>query len=173
MLDAKNILFPTDFSDSSLKALHGSRPFLDRPDTKLHVLHLISWHGRGVFSGGEYGLPMPSQRRILNKLEEEAQQKLNETVGNTPHEFIQILDESKNSIAESVVEYIEGNDIDLVVVGSDGGHEIFRNLVGGTVEKILVDSPVPVLAVGPELTRLTRSKRSSSRLTRRRTRGRY
>ena len=146
----KNILFPTDFSDSSEKAFLLADPLVSRFEARLHILHLISWHGRGVFSRSEYGLPISEQNRILKRIEAEARQQISELFELEPDYYIQMVEESSKSASRGIINYTRENNIDLIVVGSAGGREIYRHLVGGTLEKIIADAPVPVFAVGAD-----------------------
>ncbi|NND70236.1 MAG: universal stress protein [Rhodothermales bacterium] len=150
MMQIKNILFPTDFSASSEKAFLFADPLVSKFKSRLHILHLISWHGRGVYSRSEYGLPISEQNRILKGIEADARQQISDLFKVDPDYYVQMVEESSKTAAEGIINYSNENDIDLIVIGSAGGREIYRHLVGGTLEKIIADAPVPVFAVGAD-----------------------
>jgi nucleotide-binding universal stress UspA family protein len=49
----------------------------------------------------------------------------------------------------TVLEYVDDNDIDLVVMGTHGRTGLNRLLLGSVTEKVIRLSPVPVLTVRP------------------------
>lgn len=148
MAEIKNVLFPTDFSGPSERAYLVADPIVAHFGAKLHLLHLISWHGSSFFSRSEYGLPPSEQSRILSKMEKEAREKLDETFGISPDYYVQMVSESTPSISDGIARYSAEHDIDLIVMGTSSDHQGFRHLFGGTVERVLRATAVPVLAVG-------------------------
>ena len=59
----------------------------------------------------------------------------------------QILDDEKNSKVETIVEFIEKNNIDLVIMGSRGLSKFKQMLVGSIASGIISHSKCPVLVI--------------------------
>jgi nucleotide-binding universal stress UspA family protein len=51
---------------------------------------------------------------------------------------------------EAIVDYVADNGIDLVVMGTHGRHGVQRFLLGSVTERVVRNSPVPVLTVHGE-----------------------
>lgn len=150
MAEIKHVLFPTDFTAPSERAYIVADPIVGHFGAQLHVLHLISWHGSSFFSRSEYGLPPSEQSRILKKLETEARGKMEADFGRNPDHYVQMVSESTPSISDGIAGYADEHDIDLIVMGTKSDHQGFRHFFGGTVERVLRATNVPVLAVGGE-----------------------
>jgi nucleotide-binding universal stress UspA family protein len=58
-----------------------------------------------------------------------------------------VTDLLEGSPDERIVEYVETNDVDLVVMGTAGRSGVGRRLLGSVTERVLRTSPVPVVAV--------------------------
>ncbi len=147
-MNVKNILFPTDFSSQAERAFVVADPLVRHYSAQLHILHLISWHGTSVFARSEYGLPESEQNRILGKLEREAKDQLSDTFGISPDYYVQMVKETSSSIAEGIAQYGARHQINLIVMGTRSGHELFRHFFGGTVDNVIRLTDIAVLAVG-------------------------
>jgi len=60
---------------------------------------------------------------------------------------IEIVDDERNSKIETIVQFIEKNNIDLVVTGSRGLSQFKRMLVGSVASGIITHSKCPVLVI--------------------------
>lgn len=49
------------------------------------------------------------------------------------------------NVAPSIIDYIEDNDVDMVVIGSHGRSKMSRILLGSVAASVTRRSPVPVL----------------------------
>ncbi len=63
------------------------------------------------------------------------------------HSTIAILDDEKNSKVETIVQFIEKNNIDLVIMGSRGLSKFKQMLVGSITSGIISHSKCPVLVI--------------------------
>ncbi len=52
--------------------------------------------------------------------------------------------------AECIVDYADGHEIDLIVMGTSGD-EYERNVVGSVSQRVVRQAPAPVLTVGPDV----------------------
>ena len=60
---------------------------------------------------------------------------------------MEIVDDERNSKIETIVQFIEKNNIDLVVTGSRGLSQFKRMLVGSVASGIITHSKCPVLVI--------------------------
>ncbi|USQ74900.1 universal stress protein [Ornithinimicrobium cryptoxanthini] len=54
---------------------------------------------------------------------------------------------SAGDVASALLEMVRAHDVDVLVVGSQKRSELGKYLAGRTVQRVLLDSPVPVLVV--------------------------
>ncbi len=144
MIELKDILVPTDFSESSLTATKYALELAKRFEAKLHLLHVIE--DPVVYLPMFESFPMPAR----SEFEEYAQTRLENWilpddlgdcelqfrwVHGTP--FVEILRDAKQ------------NDIDLIVLGTHGHGLAAQLLLGNVAEKVVRKASCPVLTVRP------------------------
>lgn len=145
MIELKNILLPTDFSESALTATRYALELAKRFGAKLHLLHVIE--DPVVYLPMFESFPLPSREefeafaktRLENwVLPEDGQgcELVFRWVHGTP--FYEILKDAKQ------------NDIDMIVVGTHGRGLTAHLLMGTVAEKVVRKAPCPVLTVRPE-----------------------
>ncbi len=148
----RKILFPTDFSDFSKKALEYIKGLKDAGCEEVVILHVIeqayidayeeafSWAGKDVekmtekLSDEMIGKAKERMREIVEKLKDF---KVKEVVriGNPEEEILKCAEEE---------------DVDLIVIGSHGCGRItcsLEKLIGSTAENVIRHSKKPVLIV--------------------------
>jgi nucleotide-binding universal stress UspA family protein len=133
----KKILVPVDFSENSLNALRYAAAFAKSSGAALFILHVAD----------------------PDALE-------NELKGNlSPDHMLGLLKESeflagikstvifrKGAVSPTILDESHKNDIDLVVMGTQGAGNMKRNLVGTHTTHVIQKSECPVLAVPAEAT---------------------
>lgn len=146
-LSVRNVLFATDFSDTSEAALPYATAICRRFHGTLHMVHVLSDAGLLMMTGG---VDYVSMGTIFEDAQNEAKEKLGQISAHfetIPH---------RNYVRHGVVwknlsQIIEQNEIDLVVVGTHGRTGIGKLLLGSVAESILRNAPCPVLTVGPKV----------------------
>lgn len=123
----REILFATDFSESSDVAGRVARDYARQFGARLHLLHV-------VWPGADPAMPPP-----LGKLREE----LGEGVPT-----LTVVESGQP--AAQIVRYAERHGIDLIVVGTHGRTGFTRVLLGSVAERVLRTAPCPVLTVTRE-----------------------
>jgi nucleotide-binding universal stress UspA family protein len=143
----KNILFATDFSDSSMKALPYASGLARKFDASLFVCHVITPTPLAVGAPEAapylYQAETESAGRALDDL-----LKSRDLSGIAAKSLMSagiLSDELKTAITQ--------NKIDLVIAGTHGRTGVRRLLMGSSVEEICRTATVPVLTVGPDLVR--------------------
>ncbi len=144
-LELKNILFTTDFSESSEAALPFALAFARHYESTLCLAHV----------NRPESYPLVPPEAIVVPFEEsfeysqEEMDYLAARLGNVPHRILV----DRGEIREVVPEMIVKNRIDWVVLGTHGRTGLRKLLMGSVAEQILRLSPVPVLSVGPRVYR--------------------
>jgi len=139
----KRVLVAFDFSDHSEQALKLGLMIAQEYQAELHLLHVlppftlnepeISWYPLG--SEGVY---------------HKAARRLQKVVPDEAHLWCKI----KNVVSEGqpyreIIHYAEENEIDLVCIGAQGAGFGILALFGSNVDRVLRQSPCPVLVARP------------------------
>jgi nucleotide-binding universal stress UspA family protein len=141
----KNILFATDFSDSSMKALPYASGLARKFGASLTVCHVVTPTPLAV--GAPEAAPYLYQAEA-----ESASRALEDLVKSSDLSGIATRSLMPAGIlSDELKSCILDNAIDLVVAGTHGRTGVRRLLMGSSVEEICRISQVPVLTVGPDL----------------------
>jgi nucleotide-binding universal stress UspA family protein len=138
----KNVLFTTDFSDESLKALPFAGCITRAFRSRLHLLHI------------EAAAPLTaglSDTRLYETAGRNAAAQLS-SLRNSP--AIQGLDPAlvlaEGDIKAQLLKTIGDRRIDLVIAGTRGRTGVRKMLLGSALEEMCRASTCPILTVGPE-----------------------
>lgn len=145
-IEIKNILYPTDFSELSLKALDYARSFAAAYAATLHCIHVVDEAYQYWMTLGPESVPVgPSPDH------------LNEMADNQLHEFVdKFLRDRADSVITAVrmgspyleiAQYAREQHIDLIVIATHGRSGLSHALIGSTAEKVVRKAPCPVLTV--------------------------
>lgn len=148
----RNILLPTDFSESSTRALDYALGIASRYESKLHLFHCIN--------PSPYSLVDPD---VVWKTRDDVREEIEELVSNLRRQG-RARDVDINTLVEVeglaalLPRVVRDLHIDMTVVGTHG-RTGWRKVVLGSVAEIVIDEvSCPVLSVGPsaEQTRIQR-----------------
>lgn len=146
-LAVKNVLFATDFSDTSEAALPYATAISRHFGSTMHVAHVMSDTSLLLSTGG---VDYVSVGTLYEDAHSEAQEKvqgITSRLGDIAHRSYvrhgQVWSNLSNIVAE--------NGIDLIVVGTHGRTGLGKFLLGSVAEDILRHAPCPVLTVGPRV----------------------
>jgi nucleotide-binding universal stress UspA family protein len=137
-----SILVPVDFSPASLKALRAASAFAPRAGgalTLLHVRPLSDVRAAVMENRGE--LLRGSGQALKDGLAKHYEKRLARLKDRFGARAVRL---ARGRASEEICRAAAG--FDLVVMGSSGRGGISR-ILGGTVQKVLSRSPVPVLVV--------------------------
>ncbi len=139
----ERILVPTDFSDTSMKALDLGMRFSGVLKSELHLIHVADLPAMQAFVG-EYPyigltLPQPEQinvdptlKKMIESKEFIGRWKVSSLVGDPVREILAYAEEQK---------------IDFIVMGTHGRKGLERLLLGSVTATVLSKSRVPVLTI--------------------------
>jgi len=141
----KKILVPVDFSEFSDKAAEYAMNIARKYNASVTLLHVIILFQEDYDEEEQLKL----HEKILKKKESERKKKLEKHSKKAEDKGIQVNSVLLRgfSIANSIMEYISENDIDLVVLGTHGHTGFKKWLLGSVTEEVVRESPIPVLTV--------------------------
>ena len=140
----KNILFATDFSESSDFSIKHALTFAKAFDAKLHILHVVN---EPVDLSGFY-VPHIS----FEKLEEEIAEGARKMMDNFTRANLKSFDNFDTMVESGVpfsviLDKASELNVDLIIMGTHGRTGLDHVLFGSTAEKVIRKSKIPVLTV--------------------------
>lgn len=146
-MEVKKILWPTDFSSISQKALPHVKSLTAQYGAEIHVLYVIEdvahhdgWYG--AFEAKRVKELMEHADKTAGKRLEQICEKYLESCP------LYIKHVAVGDPAKEILKLIEKEQVDLVVMTSHGAKGNFR--FGSVTEKVMKNSPVPVTVVPVE-----------------------
>ncbi len=138
----KHILVPTDFGESSRRALDVAVELSQKLDASLTLLHtyeIPTYDNSGmVFATVD----------LLTQVEESAQQQLEEALVTLRKRLPDAKGILRNGVPwQQILAAIDETHADLVVMGTHGRRGVAHALLGSVAEKTVRMSPVPVLTI--------------------------
>jgi nucleotide-binding universal stress UspA family protein len=144
-----NILLPTDFSACADHALTHAVDLADRFGAHLHLLHVVN-----ELDPDWYGLTDAQERavKLRDQIESEARERLRSLVPEEERAIETTVSlQLSFDVADSINEYVEEREMDLVVMGTHGRKGLDRLMLGNVADKIIRHAPCPVMTVREEV----------------------
>jgi len=143
----KNVLFATDFSETSEAALPYAAAICRHFGSTLHLVHVVSEASLLLMTGG---VDYVSMGTIYEDAHTEAKEKLDEIAGRLEG-IPQRSYVRHGQVWRNLNSIIEDNHVDMIVLGTHGRTGLGKLLLGSVAEDILRHAPCPVLTVGPKV----------------------
>ena len=142
LVQLKNLLYVTDFSQPSEAALPFAVALARRYEATIHALHVLtpSLYGAGDFALTGIAFEAETETALA------AMQQLESQLANVQHHVIL---ERAVDVWAGVEQAINDTAADLIVLGTHGRTGAQRFLLGSVAEQIFRRSLCPVLTVGP------------------------
>jgi nucleotide-binding universal stress UspA family protein len=137
-----NILVPTDGSRGAENAIVRAFDLARTGDATIHVLHVID---SGSTSVDLDSTESEELRQQSKKRGREATVQIQERATGLGLEAVRAVHEG--TPYRAILEYIEENEIDLIVMGTHGRTGGERAQLGSTTERVITFADVPVMAV--------------------------
>jgi nucleotide-binding universal stress UspA family protein len=138
----RNILIPTDGSDGTAAAVTHASGLAETYDATVHVLSVADTRNR--FESPSSGIAPDAWTEAER---ERAEQAVEETAAAVP-EGVSVERVVEDGVPRrQILEYVERTDVDLVVMGTHGRTGLDHYLIGSVTEKVVRQSPVPVMTV--------------------------
>ena len=139
------ILVPMDFSAPSDAALERARAVAVQFAGSLHLLHVAEDPYRALYSAEVF---VPEMEGLREEILGEATRRLKDRLRPSDVEQLHATaDAIIGTPAMSIVEYAQGHDIDLIVMGTHGRGGMSHLLVGSVAERVVRTAVCPVLTV--------------------------
>ncbi|OVE85569.1 universal stress protein [Natronolimnobius baerhuensis] len=136
------VLVPMDGSEQAETALEHAFEF--HPDAEITVLHVVELEGSTLEVSDGIGFDSDVQQGMENRAEA-VFDRAQELTANAGHEGVL---ETKMGIGDPTRSIIDAaDDVDLIVIGSEGRHGAARLLLGSVAETVARRAPVPVTIV--------------------------
>ncbi len=145
MIQIKNVLVATDFSEPSEAALQYGRELAHTFNATLQVLHVTD-NLYTVYGGEAYALELPDPQR---ESEQAVQAQLQGLLTEEDQMALQakVVTVTAVSKAEAIVAYARTHKIDLIVVGTHGRGALGHLFLGSVAERVVRTATCPVLTV--------------------------
>ncbi len=147
----RKVLIPTDFSANAYNAISYALKLFKNEET---TFYLMNTYTPAVYQS-EYLLFSPGQIGLGDIYQENSEKKLNEVkqcileeFKNPKHTFI--IHSAFNTLVYEVVETVENENIDVVVMGTQGATGAKEILLGTNTVHVIKQAKCPVLVVPPK-----------------------
>jgi nucleotide-binding universal stress UspA family protein len=137
MTDVRNILAPTDFSETSDLALRHSVDAARTYSARLYLLHVPGP------TGEDFEADFP-----IGRFETTVRQRLAAFLSEDEIAALRLEYALRIGVpAEEIVRYAQDREIDLIVMGTHGRKGVAHMLLGSVAEHVVRTAPCPVLLV--------------------------
>ncbi|MFW6318449.1 MAG: universal stress protein [Halorubrum sp.] len=134
------ILVPTDGSPASDAAIEHAIDLARQYDATLHALYVVD--------GAAYSTLEAGADVVVDALEAEGEEATRRVAAAAEEEGVECETTIATGTAyRSIRDYVDDNDIDVIVMGTHGRKGLDRYLLGSVTERVVRTSDVPVLTV--------------------------
>ncbi len=142
----RKILFPTDFSDLALAALRHTEQLTQVFDAELHCLYVVDDAYQYWSAMGPESIPVgPPPEDLLDLARTRMDQFRAEHLAGMKREPTTHVTMGRPFV--EIIAYARENEIDLIVMGTNGRGAIAHMLLGSTTEKVVRKAPCAVMTV--------------------------
>ncbi len=147
MITVKNILVPTDCSDSSIDAAKYAVQFSKQFNAQLTLLLVTATEPLAVLNDYGYFSPELHQKLVIESTKRAEEQLSAFWQSLSDPEVEAKLVNVKGDPFTEIVQFAKDNTIDIIIMGTHGHTGIKHILMGSVAEKVVRYSPYPVLTV--------------------------
>lgn len=141
----KKILVPVDFSEKSEEALKVAAKIATKIDAELHVLHLLDIpNGEVDVLEGNQVPKGPMAMMLFEAVHHRFDEFLNKDYLDEIPVHEKVLTDAP---FQGISDFAKQNNIDLIVMGSQGTSGVEEFFVGSNTEKVVRSSRIPVLVI--------------------------
>ncbi len=145
MAEIKTILFPTDFTEASVKVLPYATYLADKLGAKLMVLFVVE----ELSKYANFYVPHSALDNLEAELMESARKKMESFVEDYFEGFPVETIIRRGDVPEEIIKVAEEKGIDLIVMGTHGRKGLEKVLLGSVAERVVKGAPCPVMTVNP------------------------
>lgn len=137
----KRILVPTDFSKTAYEALEFAIEISRADETEIMILHVVELPSNVLMN-------YPFQEDVIKEMKKQANihyldwvQEIGSQHANLKFHVVQ------SSVVETIIKFIKEEEIDLVVMGTQGISGLSEFFIGSNTEKVVRFSKAPVFSI--------------------------
>ena len=145
MIALKNVLVPTDFSETSDSALRYGKALAAAFGGTLHIVHIVEEPYGQPWAVEAYGFSLAA---LQDEWIKDAQGRLAASVTEDEKKTLKSI--TTTVLGHPVMEilrYAKENAIDLIVMGTHGRGPLGHVVLGSVAERVVRKAPCPVLTV--------------------------
>ena len=140
----KRILIPTDFSEKANEAIKTAIYVADQIDAELYFLHSIDVN-HGLISREDPKSDKTREEILHKRAAEQLKNQLSNIKELQSVAFTPIIGEG--DVIKDIQHYSEYEEIDMIIMGSNGTDGLEEKFIGSTTERIVRYSKVPVMVI--------------------------
>ena len=154
MIQYKNILYCSDFSEEAEMAFHHAVDFCQRYGAKLHLLHVLHSEYKYMRHIVDEYVNSDKKEQVADEaLMKQAESDLKSRYGGRLENCSQVDFSVRIGVPfVEIVRYARENEVDFIVMGASGSSELDKQTFGSTVENVARRAHCHVMAIrNPEL----------------------
>jgi nucleotide-binding universal stress UspA family protein len=141
----KKILVPCDFSKAAINAYRFALSVAQQSKGVIHLLHIIELP---VLHDTVIMPVLNFEQQLFNDLKQQADTRFSKIIDKYKTEGVKVITKVQfGGVSRLIQDYIEKESIDLVLMGSHGATGAREFFIGSNAEKMVRNSPVPVLVL--------------------------
>ena len=150
LLHMKRILVPTDFSDQAENALKVAAQIANKYGSEIYLLHMLELPMHTVDAVSTSSTDVIPEAVFFMKAAHERFEDLISRDYLQGINVIETVNSNYNKAYEGIIAGSKENNVDMIIMGSDGSTGLEEFLVGSNTEKVVRNSNVPVLVIKHE-----------------------
>ncbi len=145
MSEFRKILVPTDYSELSIAAIDCAMDFSRMFGAQIHLLHVLDTIPVLAMQAMDL-----TTETVLSEMDRNAKNDMHlfvvSRIGNIPG----LVEVVRKGVAEvEIVKFANEESIDLIVMATHGRSGVSHVFTGSVTEKVIQQSPVPLLVINP------------------------
>lgn len=141
----KRILVPCDFSEQAINAFRFALDLANQSGGEVHLVNVIELP---VMHDTVLMPVLTFEEAFFKELQEKADKQFKKLVAKYVKDDQRVLSKVIfGGVSQMILDYIDGEKMDLVVMGTKGTSGVRELIIGSNTEKIVRNSSVPVLAI--------------------------
>ena len=139
----KKILVPCDFSKQAVNAFRIALDLAAQSKGTVHLLNIIELP---VLHDSVLMPVLNFEEQLLKELEQKSEERFKKVIDKYKTPSVKVISVVQfGAVSRMIQDYIFENNIDFVVMGSHGANGVRELFLGSNAEKMVRNSPVPVL----------------------------
>ncbi len=143
----ETVLIPTDGSEAANRAVQTGAELAAEHGATVHAMSVVEPIPLGGYSAGPE-LASAEHGAVIERQEEEAQTAIDTVVELCDEHGVEAVEVLRHGApSQEITDYVEEEGIDAIVMGTHGRSGAGRLIMGSVAEKVVRQSPVPVMTV--------------------------